>query len=48
MVVFKGIKIEECLRCGKVWVPRKQVARQCPRCKSVWFDTPKKRLNLSK
>jgi len=32
------IKPIECKRCGHRWVPRKTEVRQCPQCKSVWFD----------
>lgn len=30
-----------CLRCGHEWTPKKKEIRQCPHCKSVWWDTPK-------
>ena len=30
-----------CERCAHMWVARKGRPRQCPRCKSVWWDTPK-------
>ena len=30
-----------CLRCGHDWKPRQGEVRQCPTCKSVWWDTPK-------
>lgn len=31
----------DCLKCGHRWIPRKDDVRQCPRCQSVWWDTPK-------
>ena len=33
-----------CQRCGKEWIPVKKLAevRMCPKCKSAWWDTPKK------
>jgi len=35
----------ECLRCGHKWVARrkrkKKDIRQCPKCKSAWWDTPR-------
>lgn len=30
-----------CLKCGHRWRPRKDEVRQCPRCQSVWWNTPK-------
>jgi len=30
-----------CKRCGHKWTPRKSEVRQCPKCKSVWFDCEK-------
>lgn len=41
-IVVKGFK---CLRCGHTWVPRAgEAPRVCPKCKSAWWDTPKKRV----
>jgi Zn finger protein HypA/HybF involved in hydrogenase expression len=41
----------ECMRCGHSWIPRTDVIRQCPKCKSAWFDRPKasdiKKINLN-
>lgn len=34
-----GAKMK-CLRCGHIWMPRKEVIRLCPNCKSVYFDVP--------
>lgn len=31
----------ECMRCGHSWIPRKNDVRICPKCKSIYFDTPK-------
>jgi DNA-directed RNA polymerase subunit RPC12/RpoP len=31
----------KCLRCGKEWIPKKEDVRQCPKCKSAWWDKPK-------
>ena len=40
-IVVKGFK---CLRCGHEWVPRAgETPRVCPKCKSAWWDTPKKK-----
>lgn len=34
----------ECLRCGHKWIARGQeVPRICPKCKSAYWDTPRKR-----
>ena len=30
-----------CKRCGHKWVPKKEEIRQCPKCKSVWWDKEK-------
>ena len=30
-----------CKRCGKKWVPRKTDIRQCPKCKSAFWDVKK-------
>jgi len=31
-----------CLRCDYQWVPRVVDVRQCPHCKTLRWDTPKK------
>jgi len=31
----------KCLRCGKEWTPRKEDVRQCPYCKTAYFNVPK-------
>jgi len=44
---MKLIKVmgEECMRCGHVWVPKKITKKitTCPKCKSPYWDTPKKK-----
>lgn len=37
-----------CKRCGKEWNPRKVEIRMCPKCKSPWFDTEKKKKDEEK
>lgn len=32
----------ECLRCGHKWRPRKSTIRICPKCKSPYWDRPKR------
>lgn len=31
-----------CKRCGHSWFPRKSEVRICPKCKSAYFDRPRK------
>lgn len=31
----------KCERCGKEWIPRTDDVRQCPKCKSAFWDKPK-------
>lgn len=33
----------ECKKCGYKWIPRKKEIRQCPKCKSVWWDKDKRK-----
>ena len=33
----------KCERCGHIWSPRKNDVRICPKCKSPYFDKPKKK-----
>lgn len=42
--MMANIKITElvCERCGHTWVARKKEVRQCPKCKSAYWDSPKK------
>ncbi len=37
------IRIRElkCKRCGHKWTPRTDDVRQCPRCKSAYWDKEK-------
>jgi Zn finger protein HypA/HybF involved in hydrogenase expression len=30
-----------CNRCGHTWIPRTYEVRQCPKCKTAFWDTPK-------
>lgn len=39
-----GLKPKKCLRCGREWTPRKTEVRQCPYCKSAYFDVPRKEM----
>jgi rubrerythrin len=34
-------KIYECKKCGHKWINRKEDIRQCPYCKSAYWDKPK-------
>lgn len=36
------IKKRKCLRCGAVWLPRAKDPVECPRCKSTFWNKPKK------
>lgn len=38
--IMKDIKITElrCRKCGHYWYPRTDEVRQCPKCKSAWWD----------
>ena len=46
-ITFKGFK---CERCGHIWAPRQALdsaepmarPRVCPKCKSAWWDVPRK------
>ena len=46
-IQFQGFK---CERCGHTWAPRQAldsgepipVPKVCPKCKSAWWDTPRK------
>jgi predicted Zn-ribbon and HTH transcriptional regulator len=37
------VKLEklECKRCGYLWIPRKIEIRQCPKCKTAYWEIPK-------
>jgi hypothetical protein len=44
-ITLKGY---QCERCGHKWVPREEeYPRVCPRCKSPYWDTPR-RMNPKK
>lgn len=32
-----------CKRCGYIWIPRKEVIKMCPFCKSPYWDQERKR-----
>jgi len=34
----------ECKRCGYKWTPRKTEIRICARCKSAYWDLPKRKV----
>lgn len=43
--LMANIKLEgyKCERCGHTWVPReKDKPKVCPKCKSPYWDTPRK------
>ncbi len=35
------LKMLGCQRCGHRWIPRKAEVRQCPRCKTAYWDVKK-------
>jgi predicted nucleic acid-binding Zn-ribbon protein len=39
---IQGIK-QVCFRCGHIWTPRQEKIRVCPKCKSPYFDVPKRK-----
>ena len=45
MITFPVFK---CLRCQYEWTPRKQEVKNCPRCKSPYWNKEKIRINKSK
>lgn len=38
----------KCKRCNHTWIPRKKEIRVCPKCKSPYFDEPRKRKKFNK
>lgn len=38
----------ECKRCGYKWLPRKIDVRQCPKCKSPYWEIPKEIKNVER
>jgi len=41
MKIGEGYRLE-CSRCGYRWYPRKREVRICPKCKSAYWDKPRK------
>ena len=43
-IIKVGVTKIVCSRCKHIWEPRKPMheIRICPKCKSPYFDTPKK------
>ena len=37
-----------CKRCGWRWFPRKDEVRQCPKCKSAWWDVAREKRRAAK
>ena len=48
----KEIKVlqYECERCGHLWIPREKNVepKVCPKCKTPYWDTPRKSKNRDK
>jgi predicted Zn-ribbon and HTH transcriptional regulator len=42
MPMKTNVKKLTCERCGHYWYPRIPVVRICPRCKSAYWDVPRK------
>lgn len=38
----------KCKRCGYEWMPRKQNVRQCPKCKTTYWNKERKRERYDK
>jgi len=36
------VPLNSCLRCGHEWEPKLEEPRQCPKCKSAYWNVPKK------
>lgn len=34
----------KCCRCSHSWIPRKKEVRICPKCKSPYWDRPRKKI----
>ncbi|HQG81542.1 MAG TPA: hypothetical protein PLC37_11015 [Smithellaceae bacterium] len=43
---MKNVNIQQmnCLRCGHTWTPRQEEVRICPKCKSPYWDRPRKEI----
>ena len=41
---MKIIKLQklQCLRCNHIWIPKKEIIVICPKCKSPYWDRPRK------
>ena len=39
---MNSIKRLKCLHCGAEWIPRKAITTVCAKCKSPYFDKPRK------
>ena len=37
----KEIVVRRCERCGHEWQPQSTETRQCPKCKTAYWDVPK-------
>jgi predicted nucleic acid-binding Zn-ribbon protein len=35
----------ECVKCGHIWIPKKEDVRQCPKCKTAYFNQKKENGN---
>ena len=35
--------IMKCNQCGHMWLPRVEDVRQCPKCRSLHWDRPKRK-----
>ncbi len=45
-LIKKEVIYSHCLRCGWDWIPRGKKPKFCPKCKTSYWDKPKKfRLN---
>jgi len=42
-IVMATIHIHHCKRCGHDWPSKNEHPNMCPKCKSRFWDTPKKR-----
>ena len=36
---------QKCLRCNHEWQPRQEEIVQCPKCKSAYWNVPRKEVN---
>lgn len=40
---FVDLPILSCFQCDHIWIPRQDIVRTCPKCKSKHWHLPKKR-----